>query len=182
MLSQNERNNLIEENIGLVGRVIKDRVHDVNNIGFYAYDDLFQTGCVGLCKAADSYKPGKTRFSTYAYMAIRNEIFNALEYATLRRDREEVTSPEALPDRCGPDSFAGTEYDLERILGDAQAQARGVVAKGIEAIRLLADGYTNREIGERMGGVNANNVTAWVSKARRYLKARPEIAALGEFI
>ena len=71
---------------------------------------------------------------------------------------------------------------MNRILGDAQAQAGGVTAKGIEAIRLLAQGYTHREIGERMGGASANNVSAWVARARKYLRARPEIAALGELI
>ena len=40
-------------------------------IGIHTYDDLFQIGCVGLCKAADTYKAGKASFSTYAYMLIR---------------------------------------------------------------------------------------------------------------
>lgn len=47
---------------------------------------------------------------------------------------------------------------------------------------MLAQGYTHREIGERMGGFSANNVSAWVARARKYLKSKPEIAALGEFI
>ena len=55
-------------------------------------------------------------------------------------------------------------------LDRAEATAGGVVAKGIQAIRLLANGYTNREIGERYG-VSANHVTAWVSKARKHIAA-----------
>ena len=39
-----------------------------------------------------------------------------------------------------------------------------------DAIRMLMDGYTNREIGE-MFGVPANHVTAWVSRARKALGA-----------
>ena len=46
------------------------------------------------------------------------------------------------------------------------------VAKGIRAIRMLAEGFSNREIGERYQ-VPANHVTAWVSKARKYLAAMP---------
>ena len=42
----------VEENIGLVGKVIKDKVHGVNGLGIYTYDDLFQIGCIGLCKSA----------------------------------------------------------------------------------------------------------------------------------
>jgi len=29
-----------------------------------------------------------------------------------------------------------------------------------------------------MGGVSANNISAWVARARKYLRARPEIAEL----
>lgn len=60
----------VEENIGLVGKVIKDKVHGVNGLGIYTYDDLFQIGCIGLCKSAATDKGGC--FSTYAYRLIWN--------------------------------------------------------------------------------------------------------------
>lgn len=55
-------------------------------------------------------------------------------------------------------------------LDRAEATATGTVAKGIRAIRLLAQGYTNREIGEEFQAP-ANHVTAWVAKARKHLAA-----------
>ena len=177
-----ERNKIIESNMGLVGRVIKDKVHDIQGIGIYGYDDLFQIGCIGLCKAADTYKPGKSRFSTYAYVIIRNEIYDAIEYATLRRNREEPLENNMLSEEAAQKSFLDVQYSLDQIVDQAQSQATGVTAKGIEAIRMLADGYTHREIGERMGGASANNVSAWVARARKYLKSKPEIRALGEFV
>ena len=178
----NERNKLIEENMGLVGRVIKDRVRNINGIGIFTYDDLFQIGCVGLCKAADTWKR-KGRFSTYAYIIIRNEIFGALEYATSRREREVVTDPGFLPGSpvSAQDIPDGSLADLNRALDAAQAQATGITAKGIQAIRLLAEGYTHREIGERMGA-SANNVAAWVARARKYLRVQPAIAEFGGLI
>jgi RNA polymerase sigma factor (sigma-70 family) len=178
----NERDRLIEENMGLVGSVIKDKVRGVGCVGLYDYDDLFQIGCIGLCKAADAYKPGRARFSTYAYILIRNEIMDALEYATLRRSREDVTAPEAMPGRAEPEAFDESIPELGRMLDDALARAGGVTAKGIDAIRLLAEGYTHREIGELIGGASANNVSAWVSRARKYLRSQPDIAALGELL
>lgn len=177
-----ERNQMVEENMPLVGQVIKDKVRDIHGIGLFTYDDLFQIGCIGLCNAADTYKPGKGRFSTYAYILIRNEIFDALDYATLRRNREEFFAPDELPDRGQYDSFDDTLYELEQILNDALSNTSGVTAKGIEAIRLLTQGYTHREIGERMGGASANNVSAWVARARKHLKTRPDIMALGAAI
>jgi RNA polymerase sigma factor (sigma-70 family) len=178
---QIERNRLIEDNMGLVGKVIKDRVRGISSIGIFDYDDLFQIGCIGLCKAADSHRSGRGCFSTYAYIIIRNEIFDALNYATLRRTHESATDPLEIPDNTIPGSATELLFDLDRALDAAQSGASGVTAKGIAAIRLLAEGYTHRDIGERMGA-SANNVSAWVARARKYLRSRPDIAALGEMI
>ena len=61
-----------------------------------------------------------------------------------------------------------TFMSLLQRLERAEAEATGVTAKGFQAIRMLMDGYTNREIGE-MFGVPANHVTAWVARARKML-------------
>lgn len=159
----------VEENMGLVGLVIKERVHGIDQIGIFSYDDLFQIGTIGLCKAAQTDRPGKGAFSTYAYRLIYNEIMSQLDYATLRR-REQATDPAELPCITLDDDLEQTEacQDLLALLDRAAQTATGVTAKGVQAIRLLVQGYTNREIGERYG-VPVNHITAWVSKARRHL-------------
>lgn len=165
----------VEENIGLVGKVIKDKVHGVNGLGIYTYDDLFQIGCIGLCKSAATDKGGC--FSTYAYRLIWNEICSALIYANRRPGKEISTEPEVLSTyeaEIVPEQNDGT---LTELLDEAERSATGVNAKGIRALRLMVDGYTAREIGEQMGA-SANNVTAWVSRARRYLREMPELRAL----
>jgi RNA polymerase sporulation-specific sigma factor len=63
------RQDMIEKNIGLVhscaGR-LKGRGIE--------YDDLFQAGCIGLCKAADAFDHDRgVRFSTYAVPVILGE-------------------------------------------------------------------------------------------------------------
>lgn len=171
---------IVEENVGLVGVVLRERVWNVMNVGIYTYDDLFQYGCIGLCKAAYTDKGSGARFSTYAYRLILNEIYSALEYATLRREREPVTDLESLPG--GITATASPDTDLQADLGVALAEAKqkagGITAKGIEAIELMQDGYTCREIG-RMMGAPPSHITAWVSRARKFLRARPAIVALG---
>lgn len=165
----------VEENIGLVGKVIKDKVHGVNGLGIYTYDDLFQIGCIGLCKSAATDKGGC--FSTYAYRLIWNEICSALIYANRRAGKEISTEPEVLSTyeaEIVPEQNDGT---LTELLDEAERSATGVNAKGIRALRLMVDGYTAREIGEQMGA-SANNVTAWVLRARRYLREMPELRAL----
>lgn len=163
---------LVEENMGLVGKVIKDCVHGLTPGSIYDYDDLYQIGCLGLCKAAQSTRPGKGAFSTYAYLLIRNEIYDALDYAT-RRGREQATDPSELPCVALEDEDLGQAESCRELLGlldQAETAASGVIARGIRAIRLQAQGYSNREIGEQYGAP-ANHVTAWVSKARKYLSS-----------
>ena len=168
----------VEENMGLVGKVIKDRVHGMNGLGIYTYDDLFQIGCIGLCKAAATDKGGC--FSTYAYRLIWNEICTALISATRKASAEQ---PVELPILEMMSTYEAeivpeqSDNTLTALLDEAERSAAGVTAKGIRALRLMADGYTAREIGEQMGA-SANNVTAWVSRARRYLREMPELRAL----
>ena len=174
---------LVEDNMGLIGTVIKENVKNVNNLGIFTYQDIFQIGCVGLTKAAMNYKSGKDKFSTCAYIYIRNEIFNALDYATVRRRNEEIIDPEIVHGLIPTnDDFEDNTSELDKMLDAAKARATGVVAKGIDAIRLMADGYTCREIGELMGGISANNITAWISKARMFLKEDPDIIALRDAV
>lgn len=167
---------IVTENIGLVGKVIQDKVHDVNRLCIYTYDDIFQIGCIGLCKAAYTDKGGC--FSTYAYRLIWNEICTALIYSSKRSTKEISINPEIMttPLLQEQESF-GMAPVLWNILDRAEATASGVTAKGIRALRLMHEGYTCREIGAQMG-VSPNNVSAWVSKARQYLQADQELMEL----
>ena len=64
---QNTQTSLIIDNLKLVHSIC----HKMNG----EYDDMFQTGCVGLIKAAKAFNPDKGyTFSTYAFPIIRNEI------------------------------------------------------------------------------------------------------------
>jgi len=168
MKLNDEQRVLVEQNTGLVGQVIKDKVRNISGIGIFTYQDLLQIGCVSLCKAAAEYK-GAGRFSTYAYVIIRNEIFSALAKATTCKKHEAAMVQEGLRADISFDDNAG---EIQQMLDSALAQATGVTARGIKAIRLLAQGYSCKEIGERMGGASANNVAAWVSRARKFLKSR----------
>jgi len=177
-----EQRMLVEENIGLVGKVIKDKVRGIKGIGIFTYEDLYQIGCVGLCKAAAAHTPGKGEFSTFAYRLIRNEIYDALEYATLRRRRELHLEQDWLPEALAGEPNVGNDMSLSRALDSTLAQTSGVTRKGIQAIKLLAEGYTNPEIGVIMGGVSYNNVTAWVARARKFLRSQPAIVEMGDAI
>ena len=80
-----EQQRIVEENLGLVRAVLSRCVSSPGSTGIYSYDDLFQIGCIALCEAVIEYQPGRAVFSTYAFVAIRNRIYNALARATYRR-------------------------------------------------------------------------------------------------
>ena len=47
---------IVEENMGLVGKVIKAKVHGIGQQGVFTSEELLQLGCIGLCKAAATDK------------------------------------------------------------------------------------------------------------------------------
>ena len=105
----------VEQNLGLVGKVIKDKVHNPGQNSIYSYDDLYQIGCIGLCKAAYSDKGGC--FSTYAYRLIWNEICTALIYANRRAAKE----CELIPEVLGKEDSLDEHHELSMILDRLEA-------------------------------------------------------------
>ena len=136
-----EQRILVEENMGLVGKVIKDCLQNPSAQGCYTYDDLFQIGCIGLCKAAQTDRPGRGAFSTYAYILIRNEIYNELERGT-RYAREVSSCYLELEDDPRQEDYEQQLRcrELMSLLDRAEATATGITAKGIRALRMMCDG------------------------------------------
>ena len=126
-----EQQKKVEQNIRLVQKVINDKVHGPYQLGIYTYDDIFQIGCIGLCKAVATDRGGT--FSTYAYRLIWNEICDALVYATRRQTRE---IPSDLAPLVQDESEMDTEVltqriDVQNALERAKENASPCVVKGI---------------------------------------------------
>ena len=168
-----EQQLVVELNMGLVGKVIKDKVHGVRQLGMFTYDDLFQIGCIGLCKAAATDRGGC--FSTYAYRIIWNEICDALIQATKFQAKEQQTA------------YAYNEADLSSVQDQMErceirtmimqiaGQAPELIAKGIQCLLLAESGYSSKELG-RLFAADPAAVRMWMTKARRYLKAQSDLA------
>ena len=75
---------LVDENVGLVrfliGKYYPTFSHD---------EDVYQSGMIGLCKAADASDSIKTKFSAYAARCILNEINN--EFTRRKKYNNEVS-------------------------------------------------------------------------------------------
>jgi len=116
------------------------------------YRDLVQEGSIALLLALRGYDPGRGRFSSYAWRAIRNAILHYLatqdDEAADSLDAIE-TDGQALLDGLADPGPALDELVLARIEGE-DALAR-MDARTRLVVRLHAEDYTYREIGQRLG-------------------------------
>ena len=168
-----EQMRIVEENMGLVGKVIKDKVHGLGQAVTPEYDDLFQTGCIGLCKAAATDKGGC--FSTYAYRLIWNEICDELARSTRLVQKEHGSDTiDAVVDARSLNRDALRTSELRHTLRQAKSNAAGVTAKGIACLELTIQGYNSQEIA-KLFKAEAATVRMWMTKARRYLQSIPEL-------
>ena len=172
-----EQQRKVEENMGLVYKVLGDKLGGQQAVGCHTREDLFQIGCIGLCKAVATDKGGT--FSTYAYKLIWHEICDALNYANRRRVEIVQEEPYVEVSVQAEEKLAELRLDMFSVIGSARRTAPPSTIKGLDAMLLMARGYTCREIGERMGARD-NLVSAYVSKARKLLKGRPNSAQMME--
>lgn len=161
---------LVEENMGLIGKVIKDRVHGLGQPGMPEYEELFQVGSLGLCKAVATDRGG--HFSTYAYRLIWNEICDYLIKINRLGNREcslDAEVGENLTYMMEP--FQSVDALLSKISSDDVPLS---VRNGVQAIRYLAEGYGYADIALMMNA-KVPSVRQWVSRARRILKEQPAL-------
>lgn len=172
-LNENERK-LVEENLYIVEQVIRKNIRINDSICGMEYDDIFQIGAIGLCKAVRHYEvvPG-AKFETYAYRVIRNTILDHLKnvlrrqdaYTMYLQDREHYITGDRIQE---PDEVMG-EHVAIQALEESKVRYTGTAKTGIEAITLKVRGYNGADIAERFG-VNTNYIAACVSRAKKYLK------------
>ena len=136
-----DRDAFITENLGLVHTCC----HRFTGRGV-EYDDLYQAGCIGLCKAADGFDFGRgLKFSTYAVPVILGEIRRifrdggavkvgrTLKELSLKAGREK----ERLAKSLGREPSVG---ELAEALGVTPEEAAEAVCAGQPALSLTYEG------------------------------------------
>ena len=71
------KKDLVIEHLPLVKKVAS-RIYNRIPEGVVEFDELVNTGVIGLIKAIERYDENKAKFSTYAYIKIRGEILDYL--------------------------------------------------------------------------------------------------------
>ena len=177
-----DQQKLVEENLDLPDILLRTKIHPIETIRGMEFDELYQCGCLALCRAAATYDHS-TQFRTYASRVVYNAMIdqcrtaqkhygNMLSYDAAVGDEEDSHSIFLQASDAVDDTVLVGE--LTKLLDEAKKTYKGAVLKGIEAIELQLKGYSGAEIA-RMYGVKNNNVTSWISKARSALgKEYPE--------
>ena len=77
-LSVQEKQKMILDNTPLVKKVASKIYFKLPRDAHIEFDELVNTGIIGLIKAIDKFDESKAKFSTYAYIKIRGEILDYL--------------------------------------------------------------------------------------------------------
>ena len=171
-----DQQKLVEENLDLPDILLRTKIHPNETIRGMEFEELYQCGCLALCRAAATYDHS-TQFRTYASRVVYNAMIdqcrtaqkhygNTLSYDVAVGDEEDSHSIFLQASGAVDDTVLTGE--LTKLLDEAKRTYKGAALKGIEAIELQLKGYSGAEIA-RMYGVKNNNVTSWISKARAAL-------------
>lgn len=181
-----EQQRLVEQNLVLVNRVIARYIQTNERICGLGYEDLYQEGCIALCRAASTYDGVSAQFCTYAVTVIRNHLIDCcravgarlrnLPSVSLDIDPSEDEGILYVPE---PSVIDGTDelidhLDTARFLESCKARYSGVARLGVEALDLKIKGYTSTDIA-RLYNVKPGHVGAWISRAAQ--KIRKDLAS-----
>lgn len=171
---------LAEQNLNIVSRGIYRHIIVNETLVGFEYDDLYQEGCIWLCKAAASFQPEKgVPFTVYAETVVANGLRTYCRLMggkqkwscciPLYSDSDILRSTlEQIPDITYQEDGMLADMDVMQLLHRLKRQYTGTARLGIEAIELKVKGYSGKEIAA-MYGVKPNLVGAWISRAKQKL-------------
>lgn len=179
-----EQEQMFTDNYKLVYKAINMYITNPGQYGLNDYEDLTQIASLALCHAITTYRPEKGSFSNYALNVIRNKLYNSIRDNNDVADLSESTSEPMVEMNASLaynniDTFyeAHAKQEQDELLERIGIKYGGIAQKGVEALKLMMDGYSCKDIAE-IYGTDDRTITAWISRARSKLKKEPEILKL----
>lgn len=178
-----EQQNLVEKHLALVDKVITKYIIPNASSPDMDPNDLRQTGCLALCRAALSYD-GKRPFEPYAIRAVRNALMDYCRMANRQvncsLDEPVASSNSTLKDFFEVEADGESAYERLRTseafayLKEQQRQYTGVVQKGISCLIWRAQGYNSKDLSQYFD-TSTNSVRAWMSHAAKVLRTEQQL-------
>ena len=139
-----EQKILVEKNLDIVKFAIHKSIIFNDNLYGFAYDDLYQEGCIWLCKAAFSYNEARdVKFTTYAEKVVVNGLRTYCRlmygkqkhYVSLLARNETDNIIYAVKQVASEDLLNRLleEQDIFQLLHSCKQQYTGTARLGIEA-------------------------------------------------
>lgn len=170
---------LVEQNLPLVSKTISRYIQTKENVCGLGYEDLYQEGCVALCRAAATYDGTTALFSTYATTLIRNHLLDCCRAICNRQRLQPSISLDAAEEDGGPvipglsDKYAMDalidQLQTAELLAACKQRYTGVARLGIEALELKINGYSGADIA-RLYDVKPNHIGAWIARAAQKMR------------
>ena len=146
----------------------------------YSIEEFYDVAAIGLCKAAIHYDGNISAFSTFALKCIHNEVM-----CTIRSAKATHRIPESKIDSLSQQTYnEDDKLKLEGLLSDVvDVEDEAVVNAAFEKfwdsiseedreiLRLVSEGYTQKDIGSRLG-------TCQVTVSRRIEKLKNAFLSL----
>lgn len=105
-----EQQELVEQHLDLVSIIIRKYIRTNEQVRGLEYEDLYQCGCLALCKAAFHYD-GRVKFETFAGTVIRNALLDECRKAKSIYSHSLSYDESVDPDDDDGDTFAGPVTD-----------------------------------------------------------------------
>jgi len=183
----NIQQKLAADHIDIVKWAIYDHIRVNEKFYGLGYDDLFQEGCVWLCKAASAYDGSLAQFETYAQVVVKNGLLSYCR-GIYNKQKNMINMSEMATDPTDtavdmPDPETGDIYGsllsdaaVFDLLESVKRKYTGITRLGIEALELKVKGYTGAEIAQ-LWGVEQNHIGAWITRAKKKLRQNESFIA-----
>ena len=181
VISQN-LHQMIEDAMPLVGWTIRRYFKCNEGIVGLSYEDLFQEGCIALCRAASEYDKKRGAFNTFAVTVIHHYLIDYCRMMTGPTRNLPSVSLEQLAEEgwtgAGSDADKAFESEDESLstintqdfLRKRKDRYAGSAKLGVEALELkVLGGYGITDIAKQYDA-EPNLVGAWIAKAKKRIR------------
>ena len=166
----------VEDHLALVEQVLRRSISVNESIDGMGHDDLYQEGCIALCRASASYREEMGAFPAYAKVVIRNHLLDRCREIQSARKNLPLVSLDAFAEMGAPEPVS--PFHTEDLISDVSSSTllshfrnryRGTARLGIEAMELRVRGYSCADIA-KLYQKKPNYIGACISRAAEKLR------------
>ena len=143
----------VEDHLALVEQVLRRSIKTNETVDGMGHDDLYQEGCIALCRASVSYREEMGAFPAYARTVIRNYLLDRCREIQSARKNLPLVSLDAFAEMGVPEPVS--PFHTEDLISDVSSSTllshfrnryHGTARLGIKAMELRVRGYSCADI------------------------------------